>query len=261
MLGFVWALVVPPFQVPDETSHFGYLQAMADGRLPGDQRRPGFTSEQILAGGAANAFQTAAISATRPEWSRPLYERWLRDDAASPAKSRNDGGGYNAAGPNPPTYYLYEAIPYHVVGGDVFDRLYAARIASLLWLLVTVAGAWLLAGEVFGRNRVLQLTTAGVAGLWPMVSFLSAAVNPDSMLYALWTLALWLGARLIKRGLTPASGAAFLAVVGLTCWLRPRATPFCPPQRSPWPSVSSGGDRSGSGAGPFSSAPRLAGYC
>ena len=39
------------------------------------------------------------------------------------------------------------------------------RIFSALFVLVTATGAWLLAGELFGPKRLLQLVTASVAGL------------------------------------------------------------------------------------------------
>ena len=47
-----------------------------------------------------------------------------------------------------------------------------------------------------------------------MMTFVSASVSPDSMLYALWTLALWLGVRILRRGLTAAAGAALFAARG-----------------------------------------------
>jgi 4-amino-4-deoxy-L-arabinose transferase-like glycosyltransferase len=44
-----------------------------------------------------------------------------------------------------------------------------------------------------------------------MAHFISASVNPDGMLVAFWSLVLWLGVRVLRRGLTPASGAALAA--------------------------------------------------
>ena len=41
-----------------------------------------------------------------------------------------------------------------------------------------------------------------------MVGFVSASVNPDAMLYAAWSFALWLGVRLLRRGLTAARRAS-----------------------------------------------------
>jgi hypothetical protein len=48
-----------------------------------------------------------------------------------------------------------------------------------------------------------------------MLAFLSASVSPDGMLYAAWSLALWLGVRILRRGLTPWQAVALFAVVGL----------------------------------------------
>ena len=86
-----------------------------------------------------------------------------------------------------------------ITGGTAFGRLYAIRIAGVLLLALTTLSAWLLAGEVFGRRRLPQLTCAAVAGLMPMVTFMSTAVNPDALLMTLWTLDLWLGARVINH--------------------------------------------------------------
>jgi 4-amino-4-deoxy-L-arabinose transferase-like glycosyltransferase len=73
------------------------------------------------------------------------------------------------------------------------------RLLGVLLLMVTTVGAWLLAGEALGRRRLPQLASAAVAGLLPMNTFMSTSVNPDALLVALWTLALWLGARVINR--------------------------------------------------------------
>jgi 4-amino-4-deoxy-L-arabinose transferase-like glycosyltransferase len=217
-LGLAWALVVPPFQAPDEQSHFGYVQSLVSGPgLPGAAGHQAFSSEQLSAQDISNSDQTAAQIHVKPTWSAEEWERWQRLDAGAPQLSRGDGGGSgNPAGANPPLYYAYEAIPYAVFsGGDFFSRVTAMRIASVLWLLATVAGAWLLAGELFGHDRLLQLVSAGVAGLLPMATFVSAQIGPDTMMYALWTLALWLGVRILRRGATTGPTIALLGLVGL----------------------------------------------
>ncbi len=217
LLGAAWALLVPPFQAPDEPAHVGYVQSLVEGPgLPGNARRPLFSTEQYAAEQAVNSDQTAANLSVRPEWSALAWQRWERLDGARPGPPRSDGGGPNPAASNPPLFYLYDAIPYVAAsGGDFFARFTLMRLAAMLWLLATVTGAWLLAGEVFARDRLLQLVAAAVAGLLPMVTFVSAQVGPDGQLYALWTLALWLGVRLLKRGATPGGAAALLGVAGL----------------------------------------------
>jgi 4-amino-4-deoxy-L-arabinose transferase-like glycosyltransferase len=87
----------------------------------------------------------------------------------------------------------------------------------MLWTIALVVFAWLLAGEIFGRDRQMQFAAAGVTGLLPMVQFVSASVTPDAMLYAVWAAAFWRGTVVLKRGLTPVSAAIFLAMVGAAC--------------------------------------------
>jgi 4-amino-4-deoxy-L-arabinose transferase-like glycosyltransferase len=217
IVGVSWALLVPPFQSPDENSHFGYAQFLAERfELPGDPDRPIFSREQLLAQDRSNSDQTAAVPATKPEWSKQAYRRWQVAERALPRSARGDGGGPIPASTNPPLYYLYEAPAYLAAsGGDIFDRLYLMRVWSVVLLLVATTAAWLLAGELFGRAWPLQLVAAAVAGLQPMVTFVGASVTPDGMLFALWSLAFWLGVRICKRGLRPVEAIALFAVTGL----------------------------------------------
>lgn len=217
LLAWVWAWVSPPFQSPDENSHFGYVQTLAEtGDLPGDPARPLFSTEQLEAGSVSNADQAAAQRTVKMNWDRRAFEEWLRTSERQPSDVRQNGGGPNPAAANPPLYYLVEAIPYLAVkGSDLFARLLAMRLVSALWLGVTVLAAWLLAGEVFGRDRLLQLAAAGLVGLAPMMSFVSSSVNPDAMLFPAWTVALWLGVRILRRGITAPVVAALFATIGL----------------------------------------------
>jgi len=219
IVGVAWALVTPAFQAPDENSHFGYVQTLAERfALPGQPGRPPLSREQIVAGSLSNSDQAAQQLQARMEWSQAVYDRWRAQAARLPHDARTNGGGGNPASSNPPLYYLYESIPYRIAeGGDLFARLTIARLASVLWLLLTVAGVWLLAGEVFARDRLAQLAAAGTAGLLPMVGFVSASLNPDAMVYAEWSFALWLGVRLLRRGVSAGGAAALFAVVGLAC--------------------------------------------
>lgn len=214
MVGFAWALLVPPGQVPDEPNHLQYTQSIAERfELPGSGPEV-YSSEQAVALGYALDGSLPGMPDKKPPWARAAYERWQFEESRFPAAYSENGGGYIWQGDNPPLYYAYEAAAYHVSGGDFFDRLYGMRMFSALFLLVTVTGAWLLAGELFGRNRLLQFVTAAVVGLQPMAGFISAGVNPDAALFAFWSIALWLGTRVIRRGLTLRNGVALGLVVG-----------------------------------------------
>ena len=229
VVGIAWALLVPAFQAPDEDSHFAYAQSLVErGDLPGDATRRPLSTEQeaainatnadqapALVGQAANGSDTARALVARTEWSEAAYDRWRSAEEALPDSARSDGGGPVPSAGNPPLYFLYQAPAYAAASaGDLFDRLYVMRLWSVALLLVTTVGAWLLAGELFGRDRLLQLVAAAVAGLQPMVVFMSSSVNPDAMLYALWSLSLWLGVRVLKYGLAR-DCCALLGLVGL----------------------------------------------
>jgi hypothetical protein len=218
IFGVAWALARAPWQAPDEPWHFAYTQSLAErGNLPGGAERPSASSEQGLADRSSRAGAIAFGPASKPPWDEESFRRWERADDALPEDARSDGGGPNTAAQNPPVYYAYEALPQKALWfGDIFDRFYATRIWSALLLLVSVTATWLLAGELFGRNRLLQLTAAAIVGLQPMATFMSSSVNPDGMLMAFWALALWLGVRVLKHGVTLRSGAALAVVAAAT---------------------------------------------
>ena len=225
VIGACWALANPPGQAPDEPAHIGYAQEIAeDLHLPDVSPGRTYSPEWELAMTRANSFQAAQVLLTRPEWSRLAERRWRRADARLPAGNRAEGGnadtvwGPNPARANPPGYYLYSAIAYRAAGGDFFDRLYAMRLWSVLLLVLATAATWLFIGELFGPRRELQLPGAALVGLQPMAAFVSSSVNPDSLLIASFALVMWLGVRVLRRGLTLWTGiglgaAAALAVV------------------------------------------------
>jgi hypothetical protein len=200
LAGVAWALLVPAWQVPDEDAHFAYVQTLAElHRLPADDGRPAEgaekSAEQDLAERASGFLRSYQRPEADPSWSEAAEARWLAEQTGAP---RDDGGGASAARANPPGYYLYALPAYWVAGGTVIDRLYAMRLWTIPLALVFAAGAWLLAGELLGRDRPLQLVAAMVAGLWPMASFLTAAVTPDALVLATWSLWFWLAARTLR---------------------------------------------------------------
>jgi 4-amino-4-deoxy-L-arabinose transferase-like glycosyltransferase len=230
VLACAWALLVPPWQAPDETAHFAYAQLLAERfDLPAESGN-GLSTELQLAWTSSNAPQVAQVLATKPEWSPDAFERWKAADRRLDDSARKDGTGSNPASTNPPLYYLYTAPAYLAAsGGDIFDRLYLMRLWTALLLLVTCVGTWLLAGELFARDRRLQVCSAAVVGLQPMESFISSAVSPDGLLFALWSIALWLGVRVLKRGLTLVDGVALFGVVGLAVLVKGTSYALVPP--------------------------------
>ena len=212
IVGVVWALFVPPWQSPDESAHFAYAQSIAE-RLTLPGRGPQtFSTDQVLADQAVGASQLAFRSTQiRPDWSKHDETMYLAAARRNP--SRSDGGGANPAASNPPLYYAYSDLAYWAAyGGNAFDRYYAMRLWGISLLVLTVIGAWLLIGEVLGPRRLPQLAGSAIVGLLPMNTFISTSINPDAMVITLWTFALWLGARVIKRAARPRDVVGLCAV-------------------------------------------------
>jgi 4-amino-4-deoxy-L-arabinose transferase-like glycosyltransferase len=201
-VGIAWALAVSPWQSPDEFAHFSYAQTLAENfALPSTAGASAGSSDLNVADGAVGASRGAFWPAfVPPDWSTADYHDYLAVEHSGHPPSKSNGTGPSTATGNPPLYYLLAAGAYLLdSGGTAFGRLYAIRLFGVLLLVVTTIAAWLLAGEVFGRRRLPQLACAAVAGLMPMSTFMGTAVNPDALLMPLWTLALWLGARVINR--------------------------------------------------------------
>jgi 4-amino-4-deoxy-L-arabinose transferase-like glycosyltransferase len=196
IIGLAWALLVPPFQAPDESTHFAYAESVATRlAVPGDPRRLPHSTAQSLADAAVRASGLAVFGASmRPDWSDRDFRAYLAHARDHPDFS--DGGGPNAQSVNPPLFYLFSDVAYWVSGSDnLFGRLYAMRVWGVSLLLLTVVAGWLLAGEVLRGRRLAQLVCAAVCGLVPMETFIATSVTPDALMVPLWTLALWLGAR------------------------------------------------------------------
>jgi 4-amino-4-deoxy-L-arabinose transferase-like glycosyltransferase len=204
VVGTVWALAVPPWQVPDESAHFAYVQSFSETlripNLPGNRRRKMASADQTLAQSSVNLDAMAWSPTWAPgDWSRADWAQYLSTERLrSPSKA--NGGGTNPA-TYPPLYYLYAAVPYWLDhGGTEFGRLYLIRLFGVLLLDLTALGGWLLAGEIFGKRRAPQLVCGAVAGLMPMCTFMATGVNTDALLTPLWAFAIWLGVRVMRRG-------------------------------------------------------------
>lgn len=217
-----WALLVPPWQVPDEAKHFAYVETLAErGDVPSGAR-PAFATDETLARAASQASEAAGAESRKPEWSAAAYRGWRAAYARLRPAARHDGGGATRASANSPLYYALELPAYEAAsGGDTFARLYAMRLWSALTALAATAFVWLLAGEALGRRPLLQLTAAAVVGLQPLLSFVSAGVNPDGLLVAAWAGALWLCARILRRGLTGATAAWLTVITGVAAAVKP----------------------------------------
>jgi 4-amino-4-deoxy-L-arabinose transferase-like glycosyltransferase len=234
ILGMAWSLFVPSGQSPDEPAHLAYVQILAEQlRTPEPdfvpRRESGYSTEQRLARDRAHEQWQYAEPEVKSVWTPNTERRWRAEEARLRPRARSDGGGPNSAAGNPPLYYAYEALAYHAAGGTWLDRLFAMRIWSALLLAASVAATWLLVGELTARDRLAQLVAAGVVGLQPMASFITASVNPDAGLVPLWALAFWLGVRVLRGPASRGLVAALLAITALALLTKASSLALLPP--------------------------------
>lgn len=215
-----WALVLPPFQGPDEDAHFGYVQLLAEtGDLPDASGGNGkaVSTEQALAMGWLQLRTLRGITTARPAWSQADERHWRELEASLPAEASADGRGPNAVAQNPPLYYALETIPYHLApGGSFFNRFYVTRLSNAVFYLAIVGLMWLIASELFRPVWARTLATALVA-LQPKLAMLGGVVNPDILLALAWTAFIYAGLRIVRHGptLRRLAGAGAAAAVAL----------------------------------------------
>ena len=230
MVIVAWALLVPPFSVPDETAHFSYVQSLAENgeRPPGNPPDPSVglfsTEEQVARRLARNSVHSFDPS-VKPAWEPSAEHAWQTLAGSLPR------GDMRAIGPqadHPPLYYAHGVVAYAAApGDDLFDRLFLMRLWSGLLMLVTTAAAWLLIGELVS-DRLLQLAGAACVGLQPMATFVSAGVNPDALLFALYAVVLWLSVRIVRRGAGGGALAALLAAALAAALTKPAGLALVP---------------------------------
>lgn len=237
LAAIAWICALPPVQGPDEDSHIAYTQRVAETRSipwsvvspPGPD--PGLPYSTELA-------YALTYGSVTPSWGNPFARPgrteadarvWRAQDATLGPDSGADGG-FTPAMRNPPLYYVYEAIPYAVASsGSVFDRIYAMRLANVPALLAVVVFTWLVAGELFGRRRVLQTVATTAVALQPQLLHMTAVVNPDVFLAALWTAALYVMTAIVKRGPTRGRLAWLVALTVASCLTQPRGLAILAP--------------------------------
>lgn len=212
-----WSILTYAFQAPDETDHFAYVKQLAEtGRLPaGNSERLSTEESDALTGLRFEAVrekpQDHAIT-TQAEESR--LGRELRAAARTHERGSPSAG---VAQPEPPLYYALESIPYRIArGGTVLERLQLMRLTSALMAGLTALFVFMFVREALPAGPPGAWTVAGLAvALAPLLGFMSGAVNPDSMLYAVSAAIFWRLAHAFRRGLSTAGAFTLGALVAI----------------------------------------------
>jgi 4-amino-4-deoxy-L-arabinose transferase-like glycosyltransferase len=158
--------------------------------------------------------------AEEPEFqpiSSQAQQRKLQHDLEVAARSPEKGSEYaGVAASQPPLYYALQAIPYTLGrSGTLLDRIELMRLFSALFAGITAMFTFLFVRETLPSVRWAWTVGGLGVALVPLLGFMSGAVNPDSMLYAVTAVTFYTLARGFRRGLTRKTALALGALIAV----------------------------------------------
>jgi 4-amino-4-deoxy-L-arabinose transferase-like glycosyltransferase len=198
----IWGFVVPPFQVPDEIAHFGYVQYLAETGSPPPQKiAPPYSEEEQQTLQALDFFNVIGHPELRGILDQ-AEEKALRAELAT-HPSPVGPGGQTSITDQPPLYYALEAIPYLLSpSSNILTRLVLMRLLSALLAAGTVLAVFMFLRELFPGTPWSWTVGALVVAFQPMFGFIAAGVQGDNLLFLASATVLFLLLRAYRRGFT-----------------------------------------------------------
>ncbi len=210
-----WSLITPPFQVPDETDHYAYVEQLAlTGQPPSLEAHGRYSADEALALRALHTHQVR-LQPEDPATFSPAEQRQLQLAFAltgnTPVRATGAAG---VAAAEPPLYYVLELIPYELAaGGTVLDRVALMRLMSAAMAGLTALFVFLFVREALPGRRWAWSVGGMAIALTPLLGFMSGGVTPEALLYAVAAATFFCLARAFRLGLTRRRAAAIGAVV------------------------------------------------
>ena len=203
----LWALLVPPWQAPDEGAHFSYVAHIVESaELPGIGtpkygNSPGYSVEFNNSWNNTLFNRISSVGLPRtPELAflPPNYDYEIARDYQAPAEERQNVAGGTAT-PYPPLYYLIIAVPYKLFQNEpIISRLFASRIVSAMFGALGCSFAYLMAYEI-RRERLWGFSLGLCMVLLPMYAFIGSSINNDTAMICGTTALIWAAARAFRQ--------------------------------------------------------------
>lgn len=195
--GLIYIFLMPPWQHYDEPGHFEYAWLLARGNGlfetgPEDQGLRREIAASMLEHGFFQGLDVRPnlISQTEPVWIG--------------IAQTNDQ----------PLYHFIVSLPLRLIWpADVTTQLYLARCVSLVFYLLTLIAAYGTIVEITPAGHTLRWLVPLTLALLPGFTDLMTAVNNDVGATAFFSLLIWVGVRMMRRGF---SWGKLTALIGLT---------------------------------------------
>lgn len=177
--GIAFALLVPPWQGPDEPANFSAIAAIANVKK--------------LTGPPGETISTALEESVRHNdfWH---LRAWPSDFDGEDQMIFFPSGTFSL--------YNYVSAPVFAAGaaGGILGALYSIRILSVLFGGAAVLFTYLLAKQLRIGAPWLPALAAGVVALMPQFGFITSVVNKDSLAAAMGAATLWATAYVARAG-------------------------------------------------------------
>jgi 4-amino-4-deoxy-L-arabinose transferase-like glycosyltransferase len=209
-----WSIVTPPFQIPDEPSHFAYTQQLVENlSLPASKEGTLSPEEEVA---LRDIHQYEVQGSPENHTISTATEQQLLQEDLSQRPGRSGSGTAGGASSSPPLYYLLQTLPYGLASaGTVLDQLEAMRLLSTLMAGLTAIFVFLFLRESLpGAPWAWSVGGLAVA-LAPLLGFMSGAMNPDAMLAAVSAGVFYALARAFRRGLTRRLAVMIGAIIAI----------------------------------------------
>ena len=204
----IWTVVIPPFQVPDEISHFGYAQYLAETGKPPPQGPGAQYSPQEQTALNALDFVSVVGHVKQRGIFNSIEDRALRQTLATNPSPVGEGGVSSVTN-QPPLYYALEAIPYWLSPShEILFRLELMRLLSALMAACTVLCIYLFLRELLPGSPWTWTVGALVVAFQPTFDFISAGVQGDNLLFLASAATFLMLTRAYRLGLDTRRGVA-----------------------------------------------------
>ncbi len=188
VLGAVFALVTPLFEISDELWHYPMVKTLADGDgLP--VQDPASVQPWRQEGSQPPLYYALMAAATFWIDTRDLAEvRWINPHTDNGLITEDRNNNIVIHRPDEPGRWYGTALAVRLI-----------RLLSILLGAATVYFTYRFALELVPGDVGLALAAAGVAAFTPMFIFISASVNNDNLAVTLSAAALWRLARWVRQ--------------------------------------------------------------
>ncbi len=224
-----WIGVVPIWHTPDEQAHFATIQNHAEEVI-----KPGYTglthSEELILSerfldterGSKRVNKFTFNPDHRIEYISGPVGKYEEEIKNLPKNTRTNMLEKEAGSYYPLYYQIGKIIYQSFYNFDLFVRVYAVRLFSILPILGITYFTYLVAKEIFPKEKYLYLVIPVLVSFQPMVTYISSGVTIDGLNILLFTAFLYFSILAIKKGLNFKNLIAMSIILGLGQITRPQ---------------------------------------